>query len=121
MLLIMLVPVITVVFALVWEGGQMLAAKSELLDIAHSAARSGTHQIDTAATLEQGIPVLDTAAAQQAAIDHLASQGLTGRVLVEEERVAVLARTTYTPSVLPITATPIEAEATATVLQPPAG
>lgn len=119
--LIMLVPVLAVVFALVWEGGQMLAAKSELLHAAHSAARAGTQQIDTVTTLERGgTPTLDTAAAQQAAADHLASQGLTGRVLVEEERVTVLARTTYTPALLPLTATPIEAETTATALQPSA-
>lgn len=121
MFLIMLIPAVMVVFALVWEAGQMLATKAELLAAAHSAARAATHQLDEAATLDQGAPALDTEAARRAAIDYLNSTGLGGHVLVERDRVVVLARTTYAPVLLPITETPIEAEATATALQPPAG
>jgi Flp pilus assembly protein TadG len=118
--LIMLVPVVMVVFALVWEAGQMLVAKAELLAVAHSAARAGTHQLDTAATLDEGAPVLDDGA-RQAAVDHLGSAGADGRVVVEEGRVVVLARTTYTPVLLSVGEQAIEAEATAVALQPPAG
>ncbi|NYH51325.1 hypothetical protein HNR06_000914 [Nocardiopsis arvandica] len=119
--LIMLVPVVMVVFALVWEAGQMLVAKAELLAVAHSAARAGTQQLDRAATLDEGAPVLDTDGARQAAVDHLGSVGADGRAVVEEGRVVVLARTTYTPVLLPIGEQAIEAEATASALQPPAG
>ena len=38
--LILLVPIVMVVFALVWEAGQMLVAKSDLLSTAHAAARA---------------------------------------------------------------------------------
>lgn len=117
--LIMLIPVVVVVFALVWEAGQMLTAKSELLSVAHSAARAGTHELDTVATLDEGAPVLDTESARRAALDHLHSVGVGGRVTAEQDRVVVLARITYTPDLLPIGERLIEVEATATALQPP--
>ncbi|PDP86476.1 hypothetical protein CQJ94_16600 [Glycomyces fuscus] len=119
--LIMLVPVVMAVFALVWEAGQMLVAKSELLAAAHSAARAGTHQLDTVATVDEGAPVLDAGGARRAAVDHLRSVGMGGRVAVEQDRVVVLARTAYTPVLLPIGERTIEAEATATALRAPAG
>jgi hypothetical protein len=119
--LIMLVPVVMAVFALVWEAGQMLVAKSELLAAAHSAARAGTHQLDTVATVDEGAPVLDARGAHRAAADHLRSVGMGGRVVVEQDRVVVLARTAYIPVLLPIGERTIEAEATATALRPPAG
>lgn len=119
--LIMLIPAVMVVFALVWEAGQMLVTKAELLATAHSAARAGTHQLDTVATLDQGTPVLASGPASRAVADHLQSAGIRGQVTIEQDRVVVLARTAYTPTLLPITTVPIEAEATATALQPPPG
>ncbi|MEV2279426.1 pilus assembly protein TadG-related protein [Nocardiopsis sp. NPDC049922] len=119
--LLMLVPVVMIVFALVWEAGQMLVAKAELLSVAHSAARAGAHQLDGAASLAGGSPVLDAAEASQAALDHLGSAGLGGQVVVEDNRVVVLAHTTHTPDLLPIGAREIEAEAAAAALQPPLG
>ena len=117
--LIMLMPAVMVVFALVWEGGQMLVAKSELLGVAHSAARAGSHAIDPVATYSLGTPTVDPVRARQAAVEHLRGAGAEGEVAVDGERVVVLARTTYTPSLLPLGALGIEAEATATALQPP--
>ncbi|OLT26900.1 hypothetical protein BJF83_20090 [Nocardiopsis sp. CNR-923] len=119
MFLILLVPVVMIVFALVWEAGQMLVAKAELLSVAHSAARAGAHQLDGAASLTGGSPVLDADRASQAVLDHLNSQGLGGQVVVEDHRVVVLARSTYTPDLLPIGAREIAAEAAAAALQPP--
>ncbi|GAB3734105.1 TadE/TadG family type IV pilus assembly protein [Nocardiopsis nanhaiensis] len=118
MFLILLMPVFLVVFALVWEGGQMLAAKSELMTVAHSAARAGTHQLDQAATLAEGAAVVDTEAARRAAVGHLGSAGARGRATAEDDQVVVLAQVTYTPSLLPIGEREIEAEATATAHQP---
>ncbi|WP_160050066.1 pilus assembly protein TadG-related protein [Nocardiopsis sp. FR4] len=117
--LIMLVPVVMVVFALVWEAGQMLVAKAELLTVAHTAARAGAHQLDTAATVENGVPVLDREGATRVAVGHLRSAGSAGGAEVEGDQVVVLARTVYTPALLPIGPSGIEAEATATALQPP--
>ncbi|MCY9785175.1 pilus assembly protein TadG-related protein [Nocardiopsis sp. EMB25] len=119
--LLMLVPVVMIVFALVWEAGQMLVAKAELLSVAHSAARAGAHQLDGSASLAGGSPVLDADRASQAALDHLGSAGLGGQVVVEDNRVVVLARSTFTPALLPVGSREIEAEATATALHPPLG
>jgi hypothetical protein len=117
--LTVLLPAVMIVFALVWEGGQMLLAKAELLGVAHSAARAGSHAIDPAATLGEGAPVLDINGARQAAADHLHGAGAQGEVVVERERVVVLARTAYTPSLLPIGVQEIEVDAYAVALQPP--
>ncbi|MFY7070239.1 pilus assembly protein TadG-related protein [Nocardiopsis changdeensis] len=116
--LIMLMPVVMAVFALVWEAGQMLLAKTELLTAAHEAARAGAQQIDQNETLRTGTPVLAPHDARRAAIDHLRSPDTTVRVEVGEDRVTVLAHTTYTPVLLPIGVREIEAEATATALPP---
>lgn len=116
--LILLVPVVMVVFALVWEAGQMLVVKSDLLATAHAAARAGAQQVDTSAVLTEGEAVLAPRAAEQAATDHLHRAGVSGRVTTEGEQVTILARTTYTPAVLPIGPQGIETEAGAVAAQP---
>lgn len=116
--LILLVPVFVVVFALVWEGGQMLVAKAELMTVAHSAARAGTHQVDQTATLDSGVPALDEEHARRAAVEYLESAGIRGGAVVEEGQVVVLAQTVYSPVLLPIGDREIEAEASAAAHQP---
>ncbi|MGW8439157.1 TadE/TadG family type IV pilus assembly protein [Nocardiopsis sp. NPDC055879] len=116
--LIMLMPLLGVVFALLWEGGQMLVAKAELMTLAHSAARAGTHQVDQTTTLMEGAPVLDAQEAQGAALEHMDTVGVSGRVVVQEGQVVVLARAVYSPALLPIPESEIEAQASATAHQP---
>ena len=116
--LILLIPVFVVVFALVWEGGQMLVAKAELMTVAHSAARAGTHQVDQTATLDSGAPVLDEEHARRAAVEYLDSAGVRGGAVAGEGRVVVQARSVYSPVLLPIPESEIEAEASATAHQP---
>lgn len=118
MFLVMLMPLLGVVFALVWEGGQMLVTKAELMTVAHSAARAGTHQVDQTATLDMGTPVLDEEHARRAAVEHLDSAGVRGWAVVQEGRVVVLAQAVYSPVLLSITESEIEAEASATAHQP---
>ena len=96
----------------------MLAAKSELMTVAHSAARAGTHEVDQASTLSEGSPVLAPQDARRAAVEHLHSSGARGQASVGDGRVVVLARITHTPTLLPISDREIEAEATATAHQP---
>ncbi|MGW5878984.1 pilus assembly protein TadG-related protein [Nocardiopsis terrae] len=116
--LILLMPLLGLVFALVWEGGQMLVAKAELMTLAHAAARAGTHQVDQITTLVEGTPVLDRQAAQGAAVEHLHSVGARGRAVAEADQVVVLAQMTYAPRLLPIGEREIEAQASATAHQP---
>ncbi|CAL9330858.1 hypothetical protein SUDANB121_00078 [Nocardiopsis dassonvillei] len=116
--LLMLVPVVMVVFALVWEAGQMLLTKTELLTAAHEAARAGAQQVDEAETLRTGIPVLAPHDARRAAIDHLRSPDAAVQAEIDGDQVAVRVRTTYAPALLPIGVREIEAEATATALPP---
>ncbi|WP_017613991.1 pilus assembly protein TadG-related protein [Nocardiopsis salina] len=116
--LILLIPVVTLVFALVWEAGQMLVAKSDLLEATHAAARAGAHQVDTSAVLAHGETVLAPQAAERAATEHLVRAGVSGRAEADGEQVVILARTTYTPALLPIGSQVIEAEANAVAVQP---
>ncbi|WP_184372135.1 pilus assembly protein TadG-related protein [Nocardiopsis metallicus] len=117
MFLILLMPLLGVMFALVWEGGQMLVAKAELMTVAHSAARAGTHQVDQTATLDAGTPVLDEEHARRAAVEYLDSAGVRGGAVAEEGRVVVVARAVYSPVLLPIAESEIEAQASATAHQ----
>ena len=116
--LILLIPVFVVVFALVWEGGQMLVSKAELMTVARSAARAGTHQVDQTAMLDSGAPVLNEEHARRAAVEYLESAGVRGGAVVGEGQVVVLAQTGYSAVLLPIPESEIEAEASATVHQP---
>lgn len=115
---VLLMPVVLMVFALVWEAGQMLVAKSEVMAAAHEAARAGAHQIDTVAARQTGEVVLDQTAAADAAQRYLHGTGATGGVRVDDDRVAVLARVEFTPVLLPMGTRVIEAEATAAAARP---
>lgn len=115
MFLLLLVPVLMIVFALVWEAGHMLTVRTDLLGATREAARAGAHRLDETASLARSAPVLDEAGARRAAIGHLRAVGAQGRVTVAEDGVTVLARTSYTPVLLPLGPRVIEAEATAAV------
>lgn len=82
-----------VMVGLVLDGGIMLRARSDAFSIAASAARAGAQQLDPAAAVE-GNTVLDPVAAQQAALDYLAAQGVTGTVTVTADTVTVSVTTT---------------------------
>ena len=71
---------------LVLDGGVMLRARSDAFSIAASAARVGAQQLDTDAAVE-GQAVLDPVAAEAAALDYLAANGVTGSVTVEGDLV----------------------------------
>ena len=78
---------------LVIDGGVMLRARSDAFGIAASAARVGAQQLDSDAAVE-GEAVLDPVAAEAAALDYLAAQGVTGSVQVEGDVVRVSVTTT---------------------------
>jgi hypothetical protein len=73
---------------LVLDGGVMLRARSDAFAVAASAARVGAQQLDSDAAVE-GETVLDPFAAEQAALDYLAAQGVTGFVSVVGDTVRV--------------------------------
>jgi Flp pilus assembly protein TadG len=58
--------------------GRVLRERSDAFGAAAAAARAGTQELDARAAVGQGVVRLDEAAAEQAAIDHLALWGLTG-------------------------------------------
>lgn len=73
---------------LVLDGGVMLRARSDAFALAGAAARAAAQQLDDDAAVE-GTTVLDPVAAEQAAMDHLAANGVTGTVRVTADRVTV--------------------------------
>ncbi|MFL1375761.1 pilus assembly protein TadG-related protein [Nocardiopsis protaetiae] len=114
--LLLLVPVLMVVFALVWEAGHMLTVRTELMGAAREAARAATHRLDEGETLARNAPVLDESGAREAAVRQLRAVDAQGLVTVTQDGVTVLARTSYTPVLLPLGPREVEAEATATVV-----
>jgi Flp pilus assembly protein TadG len=78
---------------LVLDGGTMLRARSDAFAVAASAARAGAQQLDGDAAVE-GEALLDPVAAEQAAMEYLAAQGVTGSVTVEGDTVRVSVTTT---------------------------
>lgn len=73
---------------LVLDGGVMLRSRSDAFATAASAARVGAQQLDPDAAVE-GLAVLDPIAAEQAALDHLAADGVDGTVTVTGDTVTV--------------------------------
>ena len=74
--------------ALVVDGGVMLRARSDAYSAASAAARVGAQQLDPVAAVN-GQAILDPAAAEHAALNVLAAQGLTGHVTVHGATVTV--------------------------------
>ncbi|WP_331773243.1 hypothetical protein OG948_58615 (plasmid) [Embleya sp. NBC_00888] len=74
---------------LVLDGGLALAAKTDALDAAQEAARSGAQALDLAAARGAGPATVDAAKARQAALDSLAGAGYQGTATVTGARVTV--------------------------------
>lgn len=73
---------------LVLDGGVMLRSRSDAFATAASAARVGAQQLDPDAAVE-GLAVLDPTAAEQAALDRLAADGVDGTVTITGDTVTV--------------------------------
>lgn len=100
---------------LVLDGGVMLRARSDAFATAASAARVGAQQLDPAAAVE-GQSVLDPIAAEQAALDYLATKGLTGTATVVDNALTVTVTTQAQLQLLALAgADPLDFTATATV------
>lgn len=82
------------VAGLVYDGGQMLAARREAFDVANNAARAAAQAVDLDQLRATGVVVLDPVAAEAAARDYLDRVGHTGtvRVGVDVVEVTVSAR-----------------------------
>jgi len=74
---------------LVLDGGLALAAKTDALDAAQEAARTGAQALDLAAARGQGPTIVDPAQGRQAALNSLAAAGYQGTATVDGARVTV--------------------------------
>jgi Flp pilus assembly protein TadG len=81
---------------LVFDGGRALRERSDAYGAAAAAARAGVQELDEDAVVE-GRVVIQPAAAQQAALAHLASRGHAGSVTIEglDVTVTVTGRTDF--------------------------
>lgn len=77
------------------DPGEAYAAKIRGIGDAEEAARAGAQQIDLTAYRTTGALVLDPASAEVAARRFLATQGETGVVTVDGDRVTVTITTAY--------------------------
>lgn len=86
--LVMVVPMMLMA-GLVFDGGQVLSARREALDVAQNAARAGAQAID-ASQIRQGNVAIDPGLVDAAAQDYLAANGFTGTVTVTGTEVTVV-------------------------------
>ena len=78
-----------VVAGLVFDGGNILAARREASNVAESAARAGAQALDENATRSGSGTRLDGSAAVQRANDYLAAAGFDGTVTIDGQTVSV--------------------------------
>ncbi len=83
-----LAPALLLVAGLVFDGGQILAARREAYALADNAARAGAQAVDLDA-LRAGKPVIQPATAEAAARSYLERFGWEGAVVVTGDTVRV--------------------------------
>jgi hypothetical protein len=79
---------------LVFDGGALLSARREGMNVAHGAARVGTQEIDEVASRHSGRPVMNRAAAVREAEAYLIRKGWDGYAVAYSDRVEVTVTTT---------------------------
>jgi len=77
---------------LVVDGGQILNARRQANNIAESAARAGTQQLDETTARRDGTIILDQTAARRRAHTYLTATGHTGTVTTTANTVTVTVR-----------------------------
>lgn len=116
LMVVVMVPVILIgVGGLVFDGGRILAAKREALNVAQQAARAGAQGVATE-DLRRGAegPLrLDPERADTLARKHLERLGYVGAVLVAGEVVSVTVTVERTARILPFGSTRVSATAEA--------
>ncbi|TQN32662.1 hypothetical protein FHX37_2639 [Haloactinospora alba] len=104
---------LALLFALVYEGGQALAARSSALFLAQEAARAGAQQLDLAAYRAGEDSTLAPRDARHTAQAFLEQADANGTARVEGDTVTVTARTTHTFTLVPVGTRTLEASASA--------
>ncbi|MGA0877577.1 MAG: Tad domain-containing protein [Ilumatobacteraceae bacterium] len=79
------------------DGGRLVAARIAVSDHAENAARVGAQQVGS---VRSGQRRLSSAAARAAALEYLASQGLTGDVIVGSRTIMVTIRMSQSTTIL---------------------
>ncbi len=86
-----MLPLFLSIIGLAADGGSVFAQREQLQSLADGAARMGAEQLDTRAYYAGGAVVLDSAAAQQAALQYLGQQspGIAAEVAADQQTVVV--------------------------------
>ena len=74
---------------LVIDGGHLLAARREAVNVAESAARAGAQEIDEASVREGSISRLDPGRAERRALNFLSASGYTGIAIADTNTIRV--------------------------------
>lgn len=85
---------------LVFDGGALLSARREGVNVAHGAARVGTQEIDEVASRQAGRPVMNKTAAVREAEAYLARKGWEGYAVAYGDRVEVTVTKTKPMTIL---------------------
>jgi Flp pilus assembly protein TadG len=85
---------------MVYDGGTMLMAKRDVINLAESAARAGAMEVDEVHLRRTGNVRVDVDAAHAAATDYLNRAGRPGTVTVSNTVVHVSTSTPWHPDIL---------------------
>jgi hypothetical protein len=108
---------------LVFDAGMALSAKTQALDAAQAAARSGAQELDLLAYRTTGVARLDPARARATALHWLTAAGLRGEASATTAVVTVTVRRSHRTQLLGLVGVSrldVSATATATARQGPA-
>lgn len=100
MLVVGLALALLLVAGLVFDGGRLLAARSEAFAVADNAARAGAQAVDIAELRASGTAAFDRAAAETAALAFLDRAGHRGSVNVSPQQVEVTVTITAETAIL---------------------
>lgn len=113
---ILLVIVVGLLAGTVLDGGNAMANRVQILDIAQQAARAGANQLDLTALRGPGVVRLDPVAAEAAATAFLDQVGATGTATATPTEVTVTvtdSRPTLVLQAIGVNAIPVKATARA--------
>jgi Flp pilus assembly protein TadG len=92
---------LVLVAGMAYDGGQVIAAHNGARNAAERAARAGAQQIDLDHLRATNEPLLDTRAAEAAAVDYLERVGVTGTATASGPSVTVTVTVVQPMLILP--------------------
>ncbi len=108
---------LVMVAGMAYDGGRIISTQGQARSDAAKAARAGAQEVDLTILRATGDTVLDTSAAEAAALDYLERAGTTGTVVVTGADITVTVTVRLPMRILPGSDRIIVATQTATAVE----